>query len=94
LFGGAVSRDKEFIDEVTMKRAVRAAELMHLLPQLKDPQSKLLLLRFCMGITKFFFGLRMCQSIHIEEAAMLFDKDLRGAVEDIVVGGGPYFGDL
>jgi hypothetical protein len=63
LFGGAVSRDKEFIDGVTMKRAV---ELMHLLPQLKDPQSELLLLRFCMGITKFFFGLRMCQSIHIE----------------------------
>jgi hypothetical protein len=25
---------------------------------------------------------------------MLFDKELRGAVGDIVVGGGPYFGDL
>ncbi|KAK2380676.1 hypothetical protein QL285_068351 [Trifolium repens] len=25
---------------------------------------------------------------------MLFDKELRGTVEDIVVGGGPYFGDL
>jgi hypothetical protein len=30
----------------------------------------------------------------MEEAAILFDKELRAAVEDIVVGGGPFFGDL
>jgi hypothetical protein len=94
LLGGAVSRDKGFIKGVAMKRAVRAVELMHLLPQLKDPQSELLLLRSCMGIAKLLFGLRTCQPIHVEEAAMLFDKELRGAVGDIVVGGGPYFGDL
>jgi len=39
-----------------------------------------------MGITKLFFGLRTCQLIHMDEAIMLFDKDLRGALEDIVVG--------
>src|SRR6266487_829484 len=32
LLGGAVSRDKYFIEEVAMKRAVRAVELIHLLP--------------------------------------------------------------
>jgi len=47
-----------------------------------------------MGIAKLFFGLRTCQPIHMEEAAILFDKELREAVEDIVVGGGPFFGDL
>jgi len=93
LLGGAVSRDKGFIEELAMKRASRAAELMHLLPQLRDPQSQLLLLRSRMG-AKLFFGLRMCQPIHMEEAAMLFDKELREAVEDIVVGGDPFFGDL
>ena len=77
-----------------MKRAFRAAELMHLLVQLRDPQSELLLLRSCKGIAKLFFGLRTCQPIHIEEAVILFDKELREAVEDIVVGGGPFFGDL
>ncbi|MCI53143.1 hypothetical protein A2U01_0074389, partial [Trifolium medium] len=30
----------------------------------------------------------------MEDAAILFDKWLRGAVEDIVVGGGSFFGDL
>jgi len=30
----------------------------------------------------------------MEEAAILFDKELHGTIEDIVVGGGPFFGDL
>ncbi|MCI93184.1 hypothetical protein A2U01_0114482, partial [Trifolium medium] len=30
----------------------------------------------------------------MDEAAILFDKELCGAVDDIVVGGGPFFGDL
>ncbi|PNY08524.1 hypothetical protein L195_g005051 [Trifolium pratense] len=34
LLGGAVSRDKGFIEGVTVKRAVRTIELMHLLPRL------------------------------------------------------------
>ncbi|KAL6505584.1 hypothetical protein OROHE_022963 [Orobanche hederae] len=94
LLGGAVSRDEDFIKELSKKRASRAIELMHLLPQLRDPQSELLLLRSCMGIAKLFFGLRMCQPTLMEEAAVLFDKELRKAVEDIMVGGGPFFGDL
>jgi len=94
LLGGAVNRDKGFIEGLTMKRASRAAELMHLLPRLRDPQSELLLLRSCMGIAKLFFGLRTCQLIHIEEASVLFDKELCEAVEDIVVGGGPFLGNL
>ncbi|KAK2455796.1 hypothetical protein QL285_003218 [Trifolium repens] len=94
LLGGAVSRDKCFIEGVAMKRAIKAVELMQLLPRLRDPQSELLLLRSCMGIAKLFFGLRTCQPVHMEEAAILFDKGLRGAVEDIVVSGGPFFGDL
>lgn len=36
----------------------------------------------------------MSQPIHVEEPFMLFDKKLWGAVEDIVVGGGPFFRDL
>jgi hypothetical protein len=94
LLGGAVSRDKCFIEGVAMKRAARVVGLMHILPQLRDPQSELLLLRSCMSIAKLFFGLRTCQPIHMEDAAILFDKGLRGAVENFVVGGGPFFGDL
>ncbi|PNX70509.1 auxilin-like protein, partial [Trifolium pratense] len=47
-----------------------------------------------MGIVKLFFDLRTCQPIYMEEAAVLFDKELRVVVENIVVGGDPFFGDL
>ncbi|PWA75758.1 reverse transcriptase domain-containing protein [Artemisia annua] len=94
LLGGAVSRDKDFIRGLAMRRAANAVELMRLLPQLGDPQSELLLLRSCMGIAKLFFGLRTCQPVYTEEAALLFDKGLREAIEELVVCGGPYFGDF
>jgi hypothetical protein len=35
-----------------------------------------------------FFGLRMYQSIHMGDVTILFDKELWGMVEDIVVGAG------
>ena len=54
LLGGAVSRDGGFIEGLAMKRAAKEVELMHLLPQLGDPQSELLLLRSYMGIAKLF----------------------------------------
>ncbi|KAI3778249.1 hypothetical protein L2E82_07407 [Cichorium intybus] len=94
LLGGAVSRDAGFISGLALKRAVKGVDLMGLLPQLCDPQSQLLLLRSCMGIAKLFFGLRTCQPVHMEEAALFFDKGLRGSIEDIVVCGGPFFGDF
>jgi len=71
-----------------------APQIIHILPRLRDHQNKLLLLWSCMCITKFFFGLRTCQPIHIEEATMLFEKELHGALKDVVVGGGSFFGDL
>ncbi|GJS86280.1 hypothetical protein Tco_0752821 [Tanacetum coccineum] len=38
LLGGAVSKDKNFISGLAMRRAVNAVDLMSLLPQLHDPQ--------------------------------------------------------
>ncbi|GKA41099.1 hypothetical protein Tco_0733692 [Tanacetum coccineum] len=75
--GGAVSRDTDFISGLAIKRAANVVDLMGLLPQLHDPQSELLLLRSCMGIAKLFFGLRTCQPVHMEEAALFFDKASR-----------------
>jgi hypothetical protein len=71
LFEGVVSQDKSFIKGFAMKRAPMTVELMHLLPQLRDLQSEILLLRSCMGIIKLFFDLRMCQPIHMESATMV-----------------------
>nr|GEZ10239.1 hypothetical protein [Tanacetum cinerariifolium] len=61
---------------------------------LHDLQSELLLLRSCMGIAKLFFSLRTCQSVHMEETTLFFDKGLSGSIENIMVCGGPLFGDF
>ncbi|XP_021979313.1 uncharacterized protein LOC110875423 [Helianthus annuus] len=94
LLGGVVSRDAEFISSMALKRANCAVELMRCLKRLRDPQSELLLLRSCMGVAKLLFGLRTCQPYLVGGAVSVFDEGLRGALEDIVVCGGAFFGDL
>ncbi|KAL7586081.1 hypothetical protein Lser_V15G36198 [Lactuca serriola] len=94
LLAGAVSRDASFISSLAIKRTKNAVNLMRLLPQFFDMQSELLLLRSCMGIAKIFFGLRTYQPVHMEEATLLFDNGLHREIEDIVVCGGPFFGDI
>lgn len=92
--GGAVSRDDGFIEGFSMKRAVSAIDLIHLLPQLRDPDSDLILLRSCICIAELFFGHKTCQPNHKEKTPIYFDKELQNAVEDIVVGRGPFFRDF
>nr|GEW07190.1 auxilin-like protein [Tanacetum cinerariifolium] len=94
LLGIAVSRDANFISGLAMRRATNAVDLMSLLSQLHDQRTELLLLRSCMGIAKLFFGLSNCQPVHMKEAALFFDKGLRGSIENIVVCGRPFFGDF
>ncbi|KAK9048234.1 hypothetical protein SSX86_016863 [Deinandra increscens subsp. villosa] len=94
LLGGAVSCDAGFISGLAVKRASSAVDLMRCLPRLRDPQCELLLLRSCMGVAKLLFGLRTCQPTHVGDAVSIFDKGLREAIEDIVVCGGAFFGDL
>lgn len=45
LLVGYISRYEGFIEGFSMKSATRVVELMHLLPHLRDPHSKLLLFR-------------------------------------------------
>ena len=47
-----------------------------------------------MGVAKMLFSLRTCLPEHGESASIFFDLGLRESVEDIVVCGGAYFGDL
>lgn len=47
-----------------------------------------------MHIAKLFFGLRMYQSVHMEEATFLYDKCLSRSIKDIVVCGVPFFGNI
>ncbi|GKE08224.1 hypothetical protein Tco_1411775 [Tanacetum coccineum] len=94
LLGRAVSRDAYFIIGLAVRRATNDVDLMSLLPLLHDPQSELLLLRSSMGIAKLFFGIRTYQPVQMEDATLFFDKCLRGSIENIVICGGLFFGDI
>jgi hypothetical protein len=48
-------------------------------------------LDFVWALPNLFFDL--CKEIHVEEAVILFGKELRDAVEDTMVSEYPYFGD-
>lgn len=59
-----------------MKKAFKTIELMHLLPNLWDPQSDLVLLQSSIGISKLVFGLITFKENHMKETNILFDKEL------------------
>lgn len=91
--GEIFSRDEGFIMDLSMKRVVKNVKLMHIQPKkLRDPLSEFLLLQFFMGIYEFFI-LRMCQPNHIKEETIWLDKKSWRDIKDIVVGGGPFFGN-
>lgn len=49
-FGGIVSQDRGFIEGLSLERVFRIVELMHLLPKLRDPQSEICLIQYCLSI--------------------------------------------
>lgn len=67
LLGGTISRDEGFIEGLSMKIVVRVVELVCLLPQIRNPQTELLLFCSCRGIAKLVFGLRSCQTNDTEK---------------------------
>lgn len=81
LLRGTVSRNGGFIEGLSMKRAAKVVELMHLL------------LQSC-SISKLFFGLRTRQPNHMEKSTISFDKELSRKVEDIMIGKCFFSGDL
>ncbi|GJQ98661.1 hypothetical protein Tco_0009800 [Tanacetum coccineum] len=80
ILGGAISRDTGFINGLAMRRDANIIDLMDLLPQLHDPHSASIMYGYC----EAFFGLRTCQSVHMEEEALFFDKGLHRSIENMV----------
>lgn len=89
---GVVSRVMSFISMLDLKRAANAIDLMRLLPYLCDP---LKVNSFFYDLdAKFFFGVRTCQPIHMEENTLFFNKQLQWLFDDLVVCKGSFFGDI
>lgn len=85
---------QEFVHDLVAKRVVKATTTIGSLEQLCDPQSELLLLCSCIGLSKLQFSLGTNPPSMVEGSISEFDDALRLAVESIFTAGGPGFGKL
>ncbi|KAL5700962.1 peptidylprolyl isomerase [Ranunculus cassubicifolius] len=93
LLGGPVSTDLSFNSDISMMRVDKTIAQMDAVSKLHDPQSELLLLRNCTGVSKLYFAMRTCSPRAFEIAQTKFDEALRVSLQRVVTTSGPGFGD-
>lgn len=94
LLGGPVSLDIQFCSDMVKFRANKTVHLMNSVKKLKDPQSELLLLRNCTGVSKLYFTLRTTNSQVLPAVTEHYDQQLLGYLHHIVTDDGARFGIL
>ncbi|XP_056686000.1 uncharacterized protein [Spinacia oleracea] len=93
LLGGPVSLKADFCSRLIEDRVAKAVGLMEAVAELNDPQSELLLLRCCVGVSRLYFSLRTCLPHMLGSAPFSIDLALRRVLQDIIVDGSAGFGD-
>ena len=83
LLGSAVG-DSSFQNAVLAKRVSKIADMLKALQDVDCAQTKLHLLRSCLGFPKFSFALRTMHSDYVQENIDRFDLLMRDALEDIL----------
>jgi hypothetical protein len=94
LLGGALSRSHEFIDAVVMKRVNKCIASVQVMMALRDPQLCLLLLRTCEMMPKLMYCWRTTHPSYLRSACSIMDNAVTSTLRDIVVSGGPHFGEF
>ncbi|XP_026400006.1 uncharacterized protein LOC113295887 [Papaver somniferum] len=92
ILGGPVSMDLQFCSNMVVDRVEKTNRLMHNIKKLQDPQSKLLLLRRCTGVSRLFFTMRTTTPLALQAATTLFDKQLLQYLRQLIVRDGAGFG--
>lgn len=76
LLGEPVSLDMEFCSNIVRGRVDKTLQLMNNIQELQDPQSELLLLRSCAGVSRLYFALRTTCPEALQVAGSRFDDHL------------------
>ncbi|XP_026397561.1 uncharacterized protein LOC113292985 isoform X1 [Papaver somniferum] len=92
LLWGPVSLDMQYCSEIVQGRVDKTLHLWEKVQKLHDPQSELLLLRSCSGVSKLYFMLRTTAPLDIQSAAIHYDSQLMLYLRHLVVGYGDGFG--
>ncbi|XP_026403713.1 uncharacterized protein LOC113299002 [Papaver somniferum] len=94
LLGGPVSLDMQYCSEVVQGRVDKTLHLWEKVQKLYDPQSELLLLRSCSGVSKLYFTLQTTAPLDIQSSAIHYDSQLMLYLRQLVVGDSAGFGLL
>ncbi|XP_026396172.1 uncharacterized protein LOC113290799 [Papaver somniferum] len=94
LLGGPVSLDLQFCKEMVMQRVTKTINLMSVVKKLKDPQSELLLLRSCTGVSRLYFTMRTTNPLALQQAMTHFDDHLFQYLRQLITADGEGFGPL
>jgi hypothetical protein len=92
LLGGAVTIKDSFAAAVAQKRVNKCITCLEKLPELKDPQIALLLLRSCLGMPKLVYSWRTTPPSALCDASETMTLALTNILKWIVTGYGPRFG--
>ncbi|XP_026459935.1 uncharacterized protein LOC113360664 [Papaver somniferum] len=94
LLGGPVSLDLNFISDMMLTRVNKNVQLMAAIKKLKDPQSKMLLLRNCTCVSRLYFAMRTTNPASLQPASEIFDDHLLKYLRLLITGDGADFGPL
>ncbi|XP_026451691.1 uncharacterized protein LOC113352022 [Papaver somniferum] len=94
LLGGLVSLDLNFISDMLLTRVNRTVQLMTAIKKLKDPQSEMLLLRNCDGVSCLYFSMRTTNPATLQPPIDLFNDHLLKYLRSLITGDGAGFGPL
>ncbi|XP_026412030.1 uncharacterized protein LOC113307792 [Papaver somniferum] len=94
LLGGPVSLSTEYCSSTILDRVDKTSHLMDCIKKLNDPQSKLLLLRNCAGVSKLYFTMRTTRPQVLDSAQQRFHHHLSQFLRYLVTADGAGFGQL
>ncbi|XP_026399437.1 uncharacterized protein LOC113295303 [Papaver somniferum] len=94
LLGGPMSLDLNFISDMMLSRVNKTVLLLNAIKKLKDPQSEMLLLRNCTGVSRLYFAMRTTNPAALQPATDLFDYHLLKYLRLLITGDGAGFGSL
>ncbi|XP_026416285.1 uncharacterized protein LOC113311695 [Papaver somniferum] len=94
LLGGPVSTNNQYCSDIISARIDKTTHLMDCIKRLKDPQSELLLLRNCAGVSKLYFTMKTTRPSVLQRSRLQFDQHLIRYLQHLITGDGPGFGPL
>ncbi|XP_026444126.1 uncharacterized protein LOC113344342 [Papaver somniferum] len=94
LLGGQVSLDLDFMSDMVLGRVNKTIQLMDAIKKLKDPQSEMLLLCNCVGVSRLYFAMRTTNPSSLQQASDLFDDHLLQYFRILITGDRAGFGTL